>query len=88
VNNNYLYGITMLIKYLRKLLGIRTPEESFQAGVNYVNNEVAKYGAENVDEMTRLWIESDCPFDKNQFDYGMEARLKELQVPGPFEYIV
>lgn len=75
----------MLINYLRKVLHFRTPEEDFAAGVLYVNQSVEKFGADNKAQMDRLFVESDSPFDRNEFDRGMVSRLRELNISHSME---
>ena len=59
------------MKWLRKLFGIRTPEEDFNAGRQYVINQISQFGMGNKEEMARLWAECDCDFDRSEFDKGM-----------------
>lgn len=72
------------MKWLRKLLGIRTPEEDYDAGRAYVDRKQAS-GASR-DEMKDLWILCDGSFDYTCFDRGMRSRLSELCIPHPMDF--
>lgn len=73
----------MIGEFFRKLLGIRTDEESFRAGEEYVSAEVKKHGSTNTEEMNRLWAECDGAIDNTPFDKGMVRELVRLNIPDP-----
>jgi hypothetical protein len=72
------------MKWLRKLLGIRTPEEDWQAGRDYVDSVVAEHRGDSK-RMNELWYQCDGGFDSSCFDRGMRNRLHELCIPDPMD---
>jgi len=70
------------MKWLRKLFGIRTPQEDRQAGMDFVDAEVSKCNADKV-RLTELWYYCDPVLDRTEFDYGVRDRLLELNIPHP-----
>lgn len=73
------------MKWLRKLFGLRTAAEDYQAGRTYVDGVVAAHRADKA-KMNNLWYECDPNgVDYKQFDKGMRDRLRELNVPHPMD---
>lgn len=72
-----------IVTFFRKLFGIQTDEEKYEAGRNYVREQIGKYGIGNTHEMNRLWAECECSMDRSWFDIGMQAQLDEYNVPDP-----
>lgn len=70
-----------MLKAIKKFFGIQTDAEKFQAGVDYVNSVFARVGSAGMHDMSYLWEQCDCAFDRTPFDAGIRSRLCELNVP-------
>lgn len=78
----------MIKEILRKLLGIRSYEEDFDAGVRYVQSELRKHGKNQMMENHRMWAECDSSgVDPTGFDAGMRQALKTFEIPHPFDQV-
>lgn len=78
----------MIKEFLRKLLGIRSYEEDFAAGVKYVQDELRKYGHHNMMENHRMWAECDSGgIDPTGYDAGMRQALNTFEIPHPFSEV-
>lgn len=74
-----------MIRFLRFLLGLRSYEEDFNAGVTYVREQIWRH-RNNIHEYNRLWAECDPGgIDRSGFDAGMREALRVHNIPHPME---
>jgi len=75
----------MISEFFRKLFGIRTYEEDFQAGVQYAVEQLNRY-AGSLYEYHRLWAECDSGgVEPSGFDAGVRQVLRMRNIPHPMD---